>query len=187
MAASRPLRTGSRLEKVLAASEFGVTAEIAPDASGSPDHVRSQAQTMRGYADACNVTDCQRALVRMSSLAASAILLQEGVEPVMQIVTRDRNRIALQADLLGAHALGVRNIVCLSGDDPKVGNEPDAAPVWDLTTEDFIAVVKQLRDAGVLRGGGHDDAPPTLPRGGDPNPPGRPPDGAVGNHRRTVG
>src|SRR3989442_14511051 len=96
MAASRPLRNGSRLEKVLAASEFGVTAEIAPDASGSPDHVRSQARTVRGYADACNVTYCQRALVRMSSLAASASLLQERVEPVMYMDTRARTRMAVQ-------------------------------------------------------------------------------------------
>jgi len=186
MAASRPLRTGSRLEKVLAASEFGVTAEIAPDASGSPDHVRSQAQTMRGYADACNVTDCQRALVRMSSLAASAILLQEGVEPVMQIVTRDRNRIALQADLLGAHALGVRNIVCLSGDDPKVGNEPDAMPVYDLTTEDLVAAVKKLRDTGVLRGGDLVDAPPNFLIGATANPSGGAAEDAVVNLRGKV-
>ena len=174
MAASRPLRVGSRLETVLASGAFAVTAEVTPDASGSPDRVRAQARTLRGHADACNVTDCPLALVKISSLAASSILLQEGVEPVMQMVTRDRNRIALQADLLGAHALGVRNVVIMSGDDPKAGNERDATPVYDWTTEQFLAAAKQLRDQGKLAGGDVVDDPPSLFLGATANPFGAP-------------
>jgi len=170
MAASRPLRVGSRLEKVLASRTFAVTAEITPDASGAPDHVRAQARAMRGFADACNVTDCQRAQVRISALAASAILLQEGVEPVMQTVTRDRNRIALQADLLGAHALGVRNVLCLSGDDPRAGNEPEATPVYEWSTEQLLAVAKKLRDSGRLAGDAPVEEPPNLFLGATANP-----------------
>ena len=186
MAASRPLRVGSNLEKVLASNAFAVTAEITPDASGSPDHVRRQAQTMKGYVDASNVTDCQRALVRMSSLAAATIVLREGVEPVMQMVTRDRNRIALQADLLGAHAVGVRNVVCLSGDDPKAGNEPDAVPVYEFTTEQFLALAKALRDTGRLRGGDSVEDPPQLFLGATANPSGGGLEEAVVNLRGKV-
>ena len=170
MAASRPLRVGSRLEKALASGAFAVTAEITPDLSGSPDRVRAQARTLRGSADACNVTDCPRALVRISSLAASAILLQEGVEPVMQVAMRDRNRIALQADLLGAHALGVRNVAFMSGDDPKAGNEPDATPVYEWTTEQVLAAAKKLRDQGRLAGGEGVNGPPNLFLGATVNP-----------------
>jgi len=167
---AEPLRSGSRLEKVLASGGFAVTAEITPDASGSPDRIRAQARALKGYADACNVTDCQRALVRISSLAAATLVLQEGGEPVMQMVTRDRNRIALQADLLGAHALGVRNVVCLSGDDPKAGNEKDAMPVYEFTTEQFLALAKRLRDEGKLAGGEAVESPPTLFLGATANP-----------------
>lgn len=116
----------------------------------------------RGLVDACNVTDCRRALVRMSSLAAAAIVLREGVEPVMQIVLRDRNRIALQSDLLGASALGIRNVLCLWGDPPTAGNEVDAKGVFDLTTEDLISTFRGLRDTGMLRGGGKVDKPPNV-------------------------
>ena len=186
MAASRPLRVGSRLEKVLASGTFAVTAEITPNASGSPDHIKAHARALKAYADACNVTDNQRALVRISSLAASGLLLQEGVEPVMQMVTRDRNRIALQADLLGAHALGVRNVVCLSGDDPRAGNEPEATPVFEFGTEQFIALVKGMRDTGTLRGGDVIEDPPNLFIGGTANPFGGAPEESVVNLRGKV-
>ncbi len=186
MAAPRPLRVGSRLEKVLASGGFAVTAEVAPGATASPDRVRAQAKALKDFVDACNVTDSQRALVRISSLAASALLLQEGVEPVMQIVTRDRNRIALQADLLGAHALGVRNVVCLSGDDPKAGNEPEATPVYEWTTEQFLAAAKRLRDQGKLAGGDVVDEPPSLFLGATVNPFGGPLDESVVNLRGKV-
>ncbi|TLZ50763.1 MAG: methylenetetrahydrofolate reductase [Methanobacteriota archaeon] len=186
MAGSRPLRVGSHLEKVLAAGTFAVTAEVTPDASASPNRTRAQARALRGHVDAVNVTDSPRAMVKISSLAASAILLQEGVEPVMQMVTRDRNRIALQADILGAHALGVRNIVAMSGDDPRLGNEPDAVPVYEWTTEQFLAAAKQLRDHGKLAGGEVIDDPPNLFLGATVNPFGAPAEETVVNLRGKV-
>ncbi len=152
-AGDRAMRAGSQLEKILASGGFAVTAEIAPNASADATEIRRQAAIYRGLVDACNVTDCQRALVRISSLAAATIALQEGVEPIMQMVLRDRNRIALQADLLGASALGIRNVLCLWGDPPTAGNEKDAKGVFDLTTEEMIATFRTLRDTGVLRGG----------------------------------
>ncbi|MBI4415609.1 MAG: methylenetetrahydrofolate reductase [Euryarchaeota archaeon] len=186
MAVSRPLRVGSRLERVLASGGFAVTAEVTPNASGSPEKILAQVRAMKGCADALNVTDCTRALVRISSLAASALVLQEDEEPVMQVVTRDRNRIALQADLLGAHALGVRNVLCLKGDDPAAGNEPDAMPVFEYTTEQFIALAKKLRDAGTLAGGDVVEDPPNLFVGAAASPFGGPLEDAVVNLRGKV-
>src|SRR3989475_10737385 len=149
----RTIRTDSRLERVLASGIFAVTAEIAPPASADAAEIRHAAARYRGTVDACNVTDCQRALVRISSLAAAIIALQEGVEPIMQMVSRDRNRIGLQSDLLGAAALGIRNVLCLWGDPPTAGNEKEAKGVFDLTTEQMIETFRTLRDTGVLRGG----------------------------------
>lgn len=150
---NRAIRAGSRLEQVLASGGFAVTAEIAPPASGDASEIRRHAALYRGTVDACNVTDGQRALVRISSLAGAAIALQEGVEPIMQMVSRDRNRIALQADLLGATALGIYNVLCLWGDPPTAGNEKEAKGVFDLNTEEMISTFRTLRDTGVLRGG----------------------------------
>src|SRR5437879_1545466 len=149
----RAVRSGSRLERVLASGAFAVTAEIAPPASADATEIRQNAARYRGAVDACNVTDCTRARVQISSLAAAAIVLQEGVEPVMQMVVRDRNRIALQADLLGAAALGIRNVLCLWGDPPSAGNEREAKGVFDLTTEEMIETVRNLRESGPLRVG----------------------------------
>jgi len=170
MAGSGRLRVGSRLEWILENGGFAVTTEIAPPASARPDDIRTLAGLFRGIVDAVNVTDCQRALVKMSSLAASALAIQEGVEPIMQLVLRDRNRIALQADVLGGAALGVRGILCLRGDDPKVGNEKDAAGVFELTTEEMIAMFRNLRDAGTLRGGDRVEAAPKYLIGAAANP-----------------
>ncbi len=164
------LRSGSRLEDVLAEGGFAVTAEIAPPGSADPMEVRRIAALLRDSTDACNVTDCQRAMVRMSAMAAAALALQENVEPVLQIVLRDRNRIALQADLLGAAALGVRNILCMRGDPPHIGNERDAAGVYDLNTEEFLSTARDLRDQGLLRGGDRVDQPPRLFIGATANP-----------------
>ena len=160
--ASRVIRAGSNLERMLATGAFVVTTEIAPPASADASEVRRRAAQYRGIVDACNVTDGQRALVRMSSLAAATIVLQEGLEPVMQMVSRDRNRIALQADLLGASALGIRNVLCLSGDPPSVGNEKDARGVFDLTTEEMLGTFRQMRDRSVLRGGETIEQPPKV-------------------------
>jgi methylenetetrahydrofolate reductase (NADPH) len=159
---ARSLHSGSRLEAILASGGFAFTSEIAPPASSDAAPIRAQAAAYRGLVDACNVTDGTRALVRMSSLAAAAILIQEGLEPVLQMVSRDRNRIALQADLLGAAALGVRNVLCLAGDPPAAGNEPGAKGVFDLKTEDMIEAFRILRDRGVLRGGDAVESPPKV-------------------------
>src|SRR5438132_251131 len=151
--ASRAIRAGSRLERILASGVFAVTAEIAPPASADASEIRGHAAVYRGTVDACNMTDGQRALVRISSLAAATIALQEGVEPIMQMVSRDRNRIGLQSDILGAAALGIRNVLCLWGDPPTAGNEKEAKAVYDLSTEEMISTFRALRDTGVLRGG----------------------------------
>ena len=156
------MRAGSRLERVLASGGFAVTAEIHPPGSADPADIQRQALAYRGRVDACNVTDGQRALVRISSLAAAIIVLQNGVEPIMQMVLRDRNRIGLQADLLGASALGIHNVLCLWGDPPTAGNEKDAKAVFDLTTEEMIATFRTLRDTGVLRGGDTVQVPPRI-------------------------
>ncbi len=182
----RPLRAGSRLERVLASGGFAVTAEIAPPGSADPKEIRRVAALYRGITDAANVTDCQRAHVRMSALAASALALQEGVEPIMQIVLRDRNRIALQADLLGAAALGVRNVLCLRGDDPRIGNEKDAVGVYDLNTEEMIAAFRDLRDAATLKGGDKVEHPPKVFLGAAANPLFGTPEDAFANLRGKV-
>lgn len=158
----RAIRSGSHLERTLASGAFAVTAEIAPPASADATEIRENASRYRGLVDACNVTDCTRARVHISSLAAAAIVIQEGIEPVMQMVLRDRNRIALQADLLGAAALGVRNVLCLWGDPPSAGNERDAKGVFDLKTEEMIEMFRNLRDSGTLRGGDSIEAPPKV-------------------------
>src|SRR3989442_1869589 len=111
--ASRAIRAGSHLERILASGEFAVTAEVATPVSVDVSEIRRHASLYRGTVDGCNVTDGQRALVRISSMAGATIALQEGVEPIMQMVSRDRNRIGLQSDLLGAAALGIRNVLCL--------------------------------------------------------------------------
>lgn len=180
------LRVGSRLEWVLESGAFAVTAEIAPPASASPEDIRRVAALFRGATDACNVTDSQRALVKMSSLAASAIAMQEAVEPIMQMVLRDRNRIALQADLLGAAALGVRNVLCLKGDPPQVGNEKEAASVFDLTTEEMIGTFRNLRENGILHGGDKVESPPKVFIGAAANPFAGTPEESFANLRGKV-
>ncbi|HYY47395.1 MAG TPA: methylenetetrahydrofolate reductase [Thermoplasmata archaeon] len=166
----RALHSGSRLERVLASGEFALTAEIAPPASADAAAIRAQAAAYRGLVDACNVTDGARALVRMSSLAAASILVQEGVEPVLQLASRDRNRIALQADLLGAAALGIRNVLCLAGDPPAAGGEPGAKGVFDWRTEEMIEAFRTLRDKGVLSGGEPVESPPKVFLGATADP-----------------
>jgi methylenetetrahydrofolate reductase (NADPH) len=158
---------GSKLERMLAAGHFTVTAEVGPPRGPDPGEVKKKAAILRGVADAYNVTDNQTAVVRMSSIAASRILLQEGLEPVMQIVCRDRNRIAIQSDLLGAWALGIRNVLCLSGDHQSAGaggklkGHPGAKNVYDIDSVQLISVVKGLRDEAIQEGG--DSISPAAP------------------------
>ena len=143
----------SRLSELLQAGRFAVTAEIAPPASPDPQSLLERALPLRGLADAVNITDGAQARASMSALAAAAILAQNGIEPILQMSCRDRNRIALQSDLLGAAALDIRNLLMLRGDDPTSGDQPDAKPVFDLDTEALVATAVRMRDRGELPSG----------------------------------
>jgi methylenetetrahydrofolate reductase (NADPH) len=138
---------------VLAAGRFVLTAEIAPPLSCDPDDVIELARPLKGLADAVNVTDGAGARAHMGASAAAAILAREGIEPIQQFTCRDRNRIALQGDLLAAAALGVRNLLLLRGDDPTAGDQPDAKPVFDLDTVGLLNTAAGLRDRGELPSG----------------------------------
>jgi len=140
------MKAGTNLEKILAGGNFAVTVEAGPPKGTNPEVIQKKGDLLRQYCDAVNVTDNQTAIVRMSSLASCLLLKQMGVEPVMQMVTRDRNRIALQSDVLGAVALGIGNILCLSGDHPKLGNHPQAKAVFDIDSIQLIQVLKKMRD-----------------------------------------
>ncbi len=142
------MKSSSYLEKVLESGAFAVTAELGPPRGTDAEDVRKKAQILKGKADVVNVTDNQTAVVRMSSLGACALLKAEGLEPVMQMCTRDRNMIALQSDILGAVALGICNLLCLSGDHQKFGNHPMAKNVFDLDSVQLIQMVKAMRDEG---------------------------------------
>jgi 5,10-methylenetetrahydrofolate reductase len=146
-------RCDSKLARVLAAGEFAVTGEVGPPKGHDAEVVRSKARLVEGCVDAANITDNQTAVVRMSSIAAGLILLQEGVEPVIQMTCRDRNRLAMQSDLLGAYALGIKNLLCLSGDHQSGGNHPGAKNVHDIDSMQFIRMVKDMRDDGVFQCG----------------------------------
>jgi methylenetetrahydrofolate reductase (NADPH) len=140
------MKSGTNLEKVLESGSFAVTAEAAPPKGTSAKVIQKKGEQLRSYCDAVNVTDNQTAIVRMSSFAGCVLLKQTGVDPVMQMVTRDRNRIALQSDVLGAIALGIGNILCISGDHQKFGNHPDAKGVFDLDSIQLIQTLKNMRD-----------------------------------------
>jgi methylenetetrahydrofolate reductase (NADPH) len=137
-----------KLQKTLNEGKFAVTAEIGPPRGANAEVIREKADLLRGCVDAVNVTDNQTAIVRMSSISACAHLVQIGMEPVMQMVTRDRNRIALQSDIMGAYSLGIRNMLCLSGDHQTFGNQPGAMNVFDIDSVHLIHTVKTMRDEG---------------------------------------
>jgi methylenetetrahydrofolate reductase (NADPH) len=162
--------TESRLKKVLQKGEFAVTAECGPPKGADPEVVKSKGNILKGYVDSINVTDNQTGVVRMSSLAACALLKAEGLEPVLQMVVRDRNRIALQSDVLGASALGIRNILCLSGDHQCFGNQPQAKGVFDIDSVQLIQTVRRMRDAGEVIGGEKLTSSPDLFIGAVANP-----------------
>ncbi|MEW6751485.1 MAG: methylenetetrahydrofolate reductase [Candidatus Latescibacterota bacterium] len=140
------MRSGSNLERVLRSGQFAVTAELGPPKSADVKAVVRKAGHLKGKVDAANITDNQTAIVRLSSIAAGALALQQGVEPVIQMTCRDRNRIAMQSDILGAHALGIRNLLCLTGDHQKFGNHPTAKNVFDLDSIQLVQMVKTMRD-----------------------------------------
>ncbi len=140
------MKSGSRLERILTAGKFAVTGELGPPKSGDPEVVREKARILKGHVDAVNITDCQTAIVRMSSIAAGLIAMREGVEPVIQMTCRDRNRIGMQSDILGASALGLKNLLCLTGDHQKFGNHPGSKGVFDMDSIQLLGMVRGMRD-----------------------------------------
>lgn len=163
-------KSGSNLEKVLAAGHFAFTGELGPPRGTDVEEVRKKAAYLKGQVDAVNITDNQTAMVRMSSWAASLIILQEGLEPNFQMVCRDRNRLAMQADILGAYALGIRNMLCLSGDHQQFGDHPSAKGVFDIDSMQLIAMVKEMRDEGKFLSGAELDGRPKMFIGAAANP-----------------
>ena len=147
------MKSESGFEKVLTSGRFAVTAELAPPKSPDRSAVEKKAACLKGVCDAVNISDNKSANVEMSSMATARIVLDMCMEPVMQMVCRDRNRIALQSDLLGASALGIRNILCLTGDHQRLGNQPQAKSVYDIDSIQLVSVVKALRDDKRLMNG----------------------------------
>ena len=164
------MKAESRLKKVLSAGQFAVTAECGPPKGADPEAVRKKGSLLKGVVDSVNVTDNQTGVVRLCSLAACALLREEGLDPVLQMVVRDRNRIALQSDVLGASALGIRNILCLSGDHQSFGNQPDAKGVFDLDSIQLVQAVRQMRDEGRIVGGEELSSAPDIFIGAVANP-----------------
>jgi methylenetetrahydrofolate reductase (NADPH) len=164
------LKSGSNLEKILKAGHFAFTGECGPPKGANVEHLKEKAAHLKGMVDAVNLTDNQTAVVRMSSWAAATILIQEGIEPNFQLVCRDRNRLAIQSDLLGVYAMGVRNMLCLSGDHQSFGNHPEAKNVYDIDSMQLIALVKKMRDEGKFINEEEIDVPPRLFIGAASNP-----------------
>jgi methylenetetrahydrofolate reductase (NADPH) len=164
------LKSGSNLEKVLNAGHFAFTGECGPPQGANVEHLKEKIHHLKGCVDAVNITDNQTAVVRMSSWAASLILLQEGLEPNFQMVCRDRNRLAIQSDILGIYAHGIRNMLCLSGDHQRFGNHPGAKNVFDIDSMQLINAVKSMRDEGKFLNGEDIDVPPKLFIGAASNP-----------------
>jgi len=164
------LKSGSNLEKILKAGHFAFTGECGPPKGSNVEHLKEKFAHLKGVVDAVNVTDNQTAVVRMSSWAASAIMVEGNVEPNFQMVCRDRNRLAMMSDILGVYAMGVRNMLCLSGDHQRFGNHPDSKNVYDIDSIQLIALVKQMRDEGVFMNGEEIDEPPKLFIGAASNP-----------------
>ncbi len=156
----RATESPASLSDILASGRFAVTAEIAPPVSASASDFERKLDAVRGTVDAVNVTDAASARVHMSSLAAAAILRMNGIEPILQLTCRDRNRIALQSDLLGAAALGIRNVLALGGDPVEAGDEADARPVYDLSTKQLLAAMHRMSHDGETLTGRRIETPP---------------------------
>ena len=168
------LKSGSNLEKVLKAGHFAFTGECGPPKGANVEHLKEKFEHLRGVVDAVNVTDNQTAVVRMSSAAASAIMVANGIEPNFQMVCRDRNRLAMMADILGVYSLGIKNMLCLSGDHQKFGNHPQSKNVYDIDSMQLIALVKKMRDEGKFLNEDDIDVPPKMFIGAAANPFGDP-------------
>ena len=164
------MKSGSKLERLLAAGEFVVCGELGPPQHADPEVIRKKCKNFAGFVDAVNLTDNQSAIVRMSSIASAIITLLEGLEPVIQMTCRDRNRISIQSDVLGAAAFGIKNILCLSGDHMSTGNHPQAKPVFDMDAISLISMIKAMRDDKVFQCGEEIKVEPRLFIGGAANP-----------------
>jgi len=159
---SNGYKSGSRLERVLRAGHFAVTGELGPPLGAEINVIREKAELLKGLVDGVNITDNQTAIVRMSSIGAGTILVQEGLEPIIQMTCRDRNRLAIQSDLLGAYALGMRNLLCLTGDHQSFGNHPTAKNVHDIDSLQLVKIVVDMRDEARFECG--DEIKETAPR-----------------------
>lgn len=164
------VKTPSKLEKIFSAGHLAVTSECGPPRGSDPDVIRKKGELLRGYVDAVNVTDNQTSVVRTSSLAACIHLKLMGLEPILQMVTRDRNRIALQSDLLGAASFDIHNVLCLSGDHQSFGDNPKAQNVHDLDSMQLANMVRYMRDDGKFLGGDDISRPPEMFVGAAANP-----------------
>ena len=147
------MKPESKLEKVLSSGHFAVTGELGPPKSADLETLKRHAVAMKDHVESYNITDNQTAIVRTSSVGVAAALIQMGLEPNVQMTARDRNRICLQSDLLGAVSFGVRNFLCLQGDHAMFGNEPQSKNVYDIDSMQLLQAVKNMRDEGVFIGG----------------------------------
>ena len=164
------MKTNSKLEKILKTGSLAVTSECGPPRGAVPEKIQEKAGMLKGYVDAINVTDNQTAVVRMSSMAACIFIRQMGLDPILQMVTRDRNRLAMQSDILGAYSHGIDTMLCLSGDHPQFGDHPMAANVYDIDSVQFVQMVKKMRDEGKFQGGDDIENPPRMFIGAAANP-----------------
>ena len=164
------MKSGSRLERVLEAGHFAFTSELGPPQGANVEAIRKKAGYLKGITDMVNITDNQTAVVRMASWAAALIAIQEGLEPNFQMVCRDRNRIAMQSDILGAYAHGIRNMLCLSGDHQQFGNHPFTKGVFDIDSIQLVQMVKRMRDDKKFLNGDDIDGAPRLFIGAAANP-----------------
>jgi methylenetetrahydrofolate reductase (NADPH) len=164
------MKAGSRLERVLRSGRFAVTAELNPPDSADPQSVYDRALVLAEVCDAINATDASGANVHMSSVGVCALLTRAGYEPVMQVSCRDRNRIAIQGDLLGAAAMGVRNVLCLTGDGVQVGDQPEAKPVFDLESISLLRAARLMCEKGQFLSGRKLEVPPKFFLGAACNP-----------------
>ena len=164
------MKSGSRFERVLEAGYLAFTSELGPPRGGNADAIRGKARYFKGITDTVNITDNQTAVVRMAGWAAALIAIQEGLEPNYQMVCRDRNRIAMQSDILGAYAHGIRNMLCLSGDHQQLGNHPLTKGVFDIDSIQLVQMVKSMRDDKKFLNGDNIDSAPRLFIGAAANP-----------------
>jgi methylenetetrahydrofolate reductase (NADPH) len=153
-------RAGGRLAAILRSGSFAVTGEIVPPRGADGDEITAHARALVGSIDAANVTDNPTASAHMSAVAGAAFVARAGIEPTLQLTCRDRNRLAITSELLGAWALGARNVLCLSGDPMHVGDEPEASNVTDVSVLDVVAGVRRMREEGVSAGGAELSSPP---------------------------